>query len=79
LTLVSFYSLPQSIVIGFAGPEPFDSLRMNSARETQDPDVLYWNPIIEGPDSKAELVWATIECAYVLPDVRVYPIPFGGK
>jgi len=43
---------------------------------TQNPDVLYWNPAIEGPDSKAELVWATIECIYVLPDVSVHPIPF---
>jgi len=43
---------------------------------TKDLDVLYWNPVIEGPDSKSELVWATIECTYVLPDVRVPSIPF---
>jgi hypothetical protein len=49
---------------------------MNSAWKTQDPEVLYWNPVIEGLDSKAELVWATIECTYVLPDVRVHPILF---
>jgi len=78
----------QSIIIGFACPEPFDALptpfdrglrRINSAWETQDLDVLYWNPVIEGPDSKAELVWATIECTYVLPDVRVPSIPFWSK
>jgi hypothetical protein len=43
---------------------------------TQDPDVLYWNPVIEGPESKAELVWATSEFEYVIPDVRVHPILF---
>ena len=44
---------------------------------TQDPDVLYWNPVIEGPDSKAELVWATRECEHVFSDVEAHPIPFG--
>jgi hypothetical protein len=56
-----------------------DSHVQSEAWETQYPDVLYWNPAIEGPDSKAELVWATIEYTYVLPDVRVPSIPFGSK
>jgi len=33
-----------------------DSPIQSEAWETQYPDVLYWNPEIEGPDSKAELV-----------------------
>jgi len=33
-----------------------DSHVQSEAWETQDPEVLYWNPVIEGPDSKAELV-----------------------
>ena len=53
-----------------------DSPIQSEAWETQYPDVLYWNPEIVGPDSKDELVWATIECTYVLPDVRGHPIPF---
>jgi len=44
---------------------------------TKDPEFSGLYPLIEGPDSKAELVWATIKCAYVPPDVRVHPIPFG--
>jgi len=44
-----------------------------------DPDVLCWNPIIGVFENQAELVWVTIECTYVLPDVRVHPIPFGSK
>jgi hypothetical protein len=43
---------------------------------TQDPDFRYWNPVIEGLDSKAELAWASIEYTYALPDVSVHPIPF---
>ncbi len=39
----------------------------------------YWNPVIEGSDSKVELVWATIECACVLSDVRGHPIPFRAR
>jgi hypothetical protein len=56
-----------------------DSHVQSETWETQDPDVLYWNPVIEGPDRKAKLVWATIECTYALPDVRVHPIPFWSR
>ena len=74
-------SLSDSVVPGTkwrgACPEPFDALKITSTWETQDPDVLCRNPVIEGADTKSELVWATIECTYVLPDVKVHPIPFG--
>jgi hypothetical protein len=53
-----------------------DSHVQSEAWEIQDPDVIYWNPVIEGLDSKAELAWASIEYTYALPDVRVHPIPF---
>jgi len=46
---------------------------------TKDPDVLCWDPIIGSLESQAEFVRATSECEYVLPDVRVHPIPFWSK
>ncbi len=81
LTLVSFnrtppehhYRIPQS-------PEQGEGGHVQSeAWETQYPDVLYWNPAIEDPDSKDELLWSTIECTYFLPDVKVPSIPFESK
>ena len=48
--------------------------RTNSTWETKGPEVLYRNPVIEGPDPKSELVGVTIERTYVLPDARVHPI-----
>ena len=71
--------LPQSIVIRFAGPEHFDSLRMNYEWETQDPEVISWNPVIRALDNKVELIWSTSFCGYVLSGVRGHPVPFGSK
>ena len=43
---------------------------------TEGPKVLYWNPVIEGPDSKAELVSATSYYEFIHPNDRVHTIPF---
>jgi hypothetical protein len=45
----------------------------------QDPEVLYWNPIIGGLESQAELIRVASVCTYILPDVRGPSTPFGAK
>ena len=61
--------------LGFRSPRNIVGGPVQSeAWETQYPDVLCWNPVIGVLESQADLVWAATE--YVLPDVRVHPIPF---
>jgi hypothetical protein len=47
--------------------------------QTKDPEFSGSNPKKGVLESRAELVRATIECNYILPDVRVPSIPFGSK
>ncbi len=67
---------PSFIIKNLSRASLSDSHVQSEAWKTQDPDVLYWNPVIEGPDSKAELVKATSYCEFIHPNVRVHPILF---